>query len=160
LEQLVHRFESAWRNGERPALADYLPAGPSPSRSLLIELVHADLEFRLKAGEPVRVEAYLARYPELTEDATVVRELIAAEYEQRRRREPDLTPGEFLDRFPAHAGALRHRLPPSPDRVASNGDSAPTQLASPSRAAQAWPRIPGYEILGVLGHGGMGVVYR
>ena len=33
--------------------------------ALLVELVHVELELRLKAGEPARVEEYLRRYPEL-----------------------------------------------------------------------------------------------
>src|SRR5262249_25853757 len=34
------------------------------------------------------------------------------------------------------------------------------EVLSPSGSSPGTPAIPGYEILGVLGHGGMGVVYR
>src|SRR5262245_39264046 len=112
LQDAVTRFDDAWRQGPRPVIDDYLPA-PSPlplspeagergrgegaglRYRLLIELVHIDLEFRLKAGESARVEEYLARYPELAGDAAAL-DLIAAEYELRRRGEPDLSLDEYL----------------------------------------------------------------
>ena len=68
LKDAVKRFEQAWRQGPRPAIDDYLPAGDPLRVRVLIELVHIDLELRLKAGEAARVEEYLARYPELTDD--------------------------------------------------------------------------------------------
>src|SRR5262245_39894371 len=83
LEQLVRRFEESWRRGERPANDTFLPANPPARRAALIELVHADLEYHVQAGEPVRVEDYLRRYPELCRDAAVVRELREAETELR-----------------------------------------------------------------------------
>src|SRR5947207_13772666 len=85
LESAVKRFVNAWRQGTRPAINDYLPADDPLRLPLLIELVHTDLELRLKAGEPARVEEYLTRYPELAADRAAVIELIAAEYELRRR---------------------------------------------------------------------------
>jgi hypothetical protein len=104
-EQAIQRFEEAWQRGERPALDNYLPAGPA-QKAALIEFVHTDLEFRLKAGEAVRVEAYWQRYPELAQDRAVALELILAEYELRRRSEPHLGRAEYLARFPQFAAEL------------------------------------------------------
>src|SRR5436309_2387356 len=61
LKEAVKRFEGAWRQGLRPVIDNYLPNGPLRPR-LLVELVHIDLELRLKAGEPARAEEY-ARDP-------------------------------------------------------------------------------------------------
>src|SRR5512135_2430643 len=84
LEDAIRRFEDAWQNPARPEIRAYLPPGEGGTR-LLTELVHVDLEYRLRAGEPARVEEYLARYPELTDDRAAVLELIATEHELRRR---------------------------------------------------------------------------
>src|SRR5262245_59783192 len=86
----VDRFERAWHRAPRPRIDDYLPGGDPLRFRVLVELVHIDLELRLKAGEAARVEEYLTRYPELTADPDVVLELITAEHELRRREEPRL----------------------------------------------------------------------
>src|SRR5262249_41046916 len=99
IERLVAGFERAWRHGERPALDAFLSSATGPRRALLVELVHADLEFRLKANEPARVEDYLRRYPELEDHESVVLGLIAAEFRQRRRHERTLDAGEYRGRF-------------------------------------------------------------
>jgi hypothetical protein len=121
LEEMLERFEDAWRGGGRPKLEDYLKAKGPERRALLIELVHADLYYRLKAGEAVRVEGYLQRYPDLREDSQVALELVLEEYRLRQEREPGLTVADYLRRFPEHAGELSGRLtsgPPSGERPA------------------------------------------
>jgi hypothetical protein len=72
---------------------------PPDDRRALTELVHIDLERRLRAGEGVRVESYLQRYPALAAEAAGVLAVLGAEYEQRRR-EPGLSPAEYTPRSP------------------------------------------------------------
>jgi predicted ATPase len=116
--------------------------------------VHVDLELRLKAGDAARVEEYLFRYPELTDDRAVALELIAAEHEQRRRREPGLALNEYLQRFPQYCDELTEQFAKSTIR----GPDAPLRRAE--RQAEDLPEVAGYDVLGLLGRGGMGVVYK
>src|SRR5262245_28939417 len=100
LERAVAGFEAAWHAGARPAIEDYLPAHALAAPGVLLELVHTELELRLKAGEAARVEDYLARFPQLADRPAAVPDLLAAEYRLRRRAEPDLGPDDLLRRFP------------------------------------------------------------
>src|SRR5438270_10298806 len=95
LEHLIQSFEDAWQAGQHPEIDAHLPPDPGHRLAVLPELVHADLEYRLKSGEAARVEQYLERFPELTADADAVVGLLAAEYTLRRRAEPGLTLDDY-----------------------------------------------------------------
>src|SRR5215212_3096368 len=131
-EDVIRRFEDAWQGRARPEIHAYLPTGAGRTR-LLTELVHVDLEYRLRAGEAARVEEYRDRYPELIGDRAVMLELIASEHEFRRRREPDLALGEFLQRFPEYGAELPGQIA----RVAIDGRDVPPRPVD--RWAEALP---------------------
>ncbi len=66
IEPILGAFEAAWRSGTAPPDIEAFPGAGGPDRLLLVEkLVLTDLEFRLKAGQDVRLEEYLRRFPEL-----------------------------------------------------------------------------------------------
>src|SRR5262245_39309994 len=51
-EHRIRQFEMDWLAGRRPDLDEYLAGFDVLSHSLLVELVHIDMEFRIKSGMP------------------------------------------------------------------------------------------------------------
>jgi tRNA A-37 threonylcarbamoyl transferase component Bud32 len=163
LHSLAERFESAWEQGSPPALDDFVPTGDGRA---LAELVHIDLERRLRAGDCVRVEEYLHRYPALADRPAEVLDLLAAEYQFRRRREPDLSVAEYRKRFPQYSDALEQRLgestsPPGPamaegSTMPSAADGSGGSAPNSGAGASSGPR---YRTLHFHARGGLGEVW-
>ncbi len=145
LQRLVSRFEAAWRLGPRPAIDDFLPADGPGRAAVIVELAHADLELRLKAGDCARVEEYLGRFPGLAADRRATLELIATEYEFRRRRDSEVAPDEYRTRFPG----LGEALPEEADRPLAGDDPTPERS-----------QLGKFALLEVVGRGSFGIVYR
>jgi serine/threonine protein kinase len=168
LERVVARFEDAWQHGLQPAIDDYLPGDASDAQAILIELVHTDLEFRIKAGEEVRIERYFERYPSLRKDSPVAHDLIAAEYVLRRRVHSDVPVEEYLGRFPAEQGELREilaaaNLPAtSPASLAGRRRHGRGQVATGPEIDEASLPIDfgRFCLLAVVGRGAFATVYR
>src|SRR5262249_26441906 len=110
LGEILEQFAEAWQSGHRPSIDAYLQAGDDVPGKLLVELTHAELECRRKAGEHARVEGYFERYAQLAADRPAALGLIAAEFNLRRRSEPGLALEEYLQRFPQYRADLAERL--------------------------------------------------
>lgn len=149
-EPTVRQFDNAWRDGQSPRIDDFLPADDSNQTRILVDLIRTELKYLAKSGQDVRVEDYSEKFPQLAEDETAILELIDAEYQLRQRFEPHVSTSEYESRFPH----LREKL--SAHLATVIGDP---QADRPTMPADV-PSISGYRIEGVLGRGGMGVVYR
>jgi WD40 repeat protein/serine/threonine protein kinase len=120
-EELLGRFEEAWRCGSAPRLEQFLPpqaaaqSGDAARFRLLRELIKIDLEYRwrnqtMPAARQARLEIYLERYPELRQHDAVLPELIGEEYWARQHWGDRPAHGEYALRFPGHWPTLQATL--------------------------------------------------
>ncbi|MCA9138518.1 MAG: serine/threonine protein kinase, partial [Planctomycetales bacterium] len=167
-EAVIEAFEEAWNGDSVPDLDAFIE---DVGDVTLIELVHVDLENRIKAGVPRAIEHYLQTYPELAIGEVAI-ELIAAEYKLRKRSDLTVHPVDYQNRFPRWSEEIVSRFKVIDDQelnlnraeqetVAVTQDALQTdQNLLSTVAKESLPAIPGYEVLALVAAGGMGIVFK
>jgi eukaryotic-like serine/threonine-protein kinase len=142
LEGVLDDQSVRWGRGERPGAEEYFDRFPALRRSpdAALDVIYQELLLRRELGEQPQLQEYIQRFPFLSEP------LLAQFAIDEAMRPPVSATDLHGDRD----------FGQSADRV----EGSTVIDAIGPRDKGPFPSFPGYELLGAIGQGGMGVVYK
>lgn len=167
LREAAEKLEEAWRDHTESDLASFLPAPDDPLYgSILEELVKTDLEIRRNRGQPITLDFYLEKYPELGNERTLPARLIFEEYLVLRRFGEPVDLEHYRRRFPDQFAELQRLV--GLQQIDSKDE---TNLASDSPSEKPPPTLglrqgdtlsvgEGYRLIKRVGSGSFGEVWE
>jgi serine/threonine protein kinase len=142
IDLLCDDFEKNWQQGNPRLLEDYLSsASPAMVAALREELIQVELDCRFLRGDPPRLKEYQTRFPEY--DKMLLKWIHLAE----QRSKGSLGLGQATQ-----PDTLAH------DALGQTSETDPVAKGVPETFREG--ALGEYELLGPLGVGGMGEVYR
>ena len=171
IDEAVDGLENAWQTEGDAELGSFLPPPDDPLYAdVLVALVKIDQEHRWAADQPQPLEDYIERWPELSKDPAVLVDLLTAECRIRKSRNKFPARQEIEERFPALVDRIdlacisTAEEQPFDDEISQLFSRLIEGSLGANSVEEAAILPPGaelghYEVVGLLGRGGMGTVY-
>ena len=164
---LASRSEPSTLTGRGIDIRSRLALCPGASEAQLVDWLCSDQIRRWRSGQRIPAEAYLSLHPALQPGGEAAFEVVYNEFMLRESMGESPTLEEFTWRFPRLEPLLRrqlsfHRVLATEEKAADeNENQTPAQDDdADGPRVEGFPEIPGHRILGELGRGGAGVVYK
>ena len=172
-QDLARQFEALWESSNSPPdLFAFLEKHNGSDATEKIDVLLRDQQHRWKTDQPLEVEDYLARLPELASDPDSKLQLAVGEFQARQNGDTSPNIDEFISRFADLGDSLRSKLSELLESGTSSGDAAETggqqsanapvvdaTLTFHSQLTADDERIGRYRLLRILGEGAFGRVW-
>ena len=169
LQSLADTLHEAWKHATSVDLLRFLPPASDPlRRAALTELIKVDLTIRWQRQQPIFLETYLKRFPELGPAARLPQDLILEEFRARQMHGEPPQLDDYRRRFPTQYPAIERCMRDAPTEAAGAAVQAvlPRQdvanaatVAQPSKPAPQ-QTVKGFKLFKKLGSGSFAEVWQ